>query len=282
MTAPSAQSLAEQLQQLQARIRRDASAASLRVHLFQLLCVLGQWKRALAQLQVCAQMDAAAIPMAQTYREAIACELFRAEVFAGKRQPRVLGTPPAWVALMIEALRHEAEGVAAHASDLRAEALDLAAPTACFVDVVACTWLADGDARLGPVGELIVNGQYYWLPFQPGLEIHMEAPADLRDLVWTPADLRLPGAAVVPALIPSRYPETAGQTGPDADALMQCRLTRWVEQAEDSWFGLGQRVWVSDVGEHALLDVRQLRFPAVEAATDLVVAPDTPVDRKLA
>ena len=280
MTAPSAQSLAEQLQQLQASIRRDASAAPLRVHLFQLLCVLGQWKSALAQLQVCAQMDAAAIPMAQTYREAIACELFRAEVFAGKRQPRVLGAPPPWMALLIEALRHDADGAASNASDLRAESLDMATSSACFVDDIECAWLADGDARLGPVCELILNGQYYWLPFQAGLEIHMEAPADLRDLVWTPADLRLPGAAVVPALIPSRYPGTTAQQGPDADALMQCRLTRWVEQGGDTWFGLGQRVWVSDVGEHALLDVRQLRFPAADEATD--PAPDAPTDQNQA
>ena len=282
MSAPSFQPLAEQLAQLQATIRRDASAAPLRVHLFQLLCVMGQWKRALAQLQVCAQMDAAALPMAQTYREAIACELFRAEVFAGKRQPHVLGAPPPWIALMIEALRHEADGAASQAADLRAQALDLAVPSTCWVDDVECAWLADGDARLGPVCELIVNGQYYWLPLQPGLEIHMEAPADLRDLVWMPADLRLPGAAVAPALIPSRYPGTTAQQGPDADALMQSRLTRWVEQGEDTWFGLGQRVWVSDVGEHALLDVRQLRFPAVDAATELAGAPDAPTGQKQA
>src|ERR1035437_4114826 len=90
--------LADQLKELQAHIKRDPSSAKLRTHLFQLLCVMGNWKRALEQLQVSAQLDAKALAMAQMYREAIKCELFRAEVFAGKRMPHVMGTPPAWIA----------------------------------------------------------------------------------------------------------------------------------------------------------------------------------------
>ena len=58
--------LVDELAELQASVRKDASSSKLRIHLFQLLCVMGNWQRALAQLQVCAQMDAKALPMAQT------------------------------------------------------------------------------------------------------------------------------------------------------------------------------------------------------------------------
>ena len=44
--------LSDQLAELQSRIKADAANVKLRIHLFQLLCVMGNWTRALAQLQV--------------------------------------------------------------------------------------------------------------------------------------------------------------------------------------------------------------------------------------
>ncbi|MDB5948097.1 MAG: virulence protein SciE type, partial [Ramlibacter sp.] len=198
-------SLAAQLQDLQAQVRRDASSAKLRIHLFQLLCVMGLWQRALEQLQLSAQLDAKALPMAQTYREAIRCELFRAEVFAGKRSPQLMGDPPRWAGLLTQALRHEGLGDASAATSMRAEAMEMAEPTACVVDGVSCEWLTDGDARLGPVCEVFANGQYYWLPFESCSGIQIDPPVDMRDLVWSSAELLLPNEGRVPVLVPTRY-----------------------------------------------------------------------------
>lgn len=263
----TASPLAEQLEELQSQIKRDASSAKLRVHLFQLLCVMGNWQRALAQLQLCAQLDGRAIPMAQTYREAIRCEVFRNEVFAGKRQPQVMGNPPAWIGSLIEALRYDADDNASAAATLRAKAMDGAQAAACRVDETSCEWLADGDARLGPVCEIIANGQYYWLPFESCGAIRIDPPADLRDTVWVAAELLLPNEGRVPALIPARYPETATSAAANADALKLGRLTEWIDKGEDTWFGLGQRVWMSDTGEHPILDVRAITVNANENAT---------------
>lgn len=263
-------SLVEQLQDLQAQIRRDASSAKLRVHLFQLLCVMGRWQRALEQLQLCAQLDSTAVPMARMYREAISCEIFRGEVFAGKRPPQVMGKPPSWTGMLIEALRHHGSGDTQAANKIRAQAFEEAEPTACSVDGVSCEWLADGDARLGPVCEVFANGQYYWLPFESCSGIEIDPPTDMRDLVWSSAELLLPNQGRVPVLIPTRYPEPVQLDQPDTeDELQQSRATRWMEQAGDVWFGAGQRVWMSDVGEHAILDTRlisMLRSPSTGAA----------------
>ena len=62
---------------LQAQVRADPSNAKLRIFLFQLLCVLGDWKRAVAQLRMSAELDPGATVMAQAYREAILCEVYR-------------------------------------------------------------------------------------------------------------------------------------------------------------------------------------------------------------
>jgi type VI secretion system protein ImpE len=256
--------LASQLQDLQSQIRRDASSAKLRVHLFQLLCVMGSWQRALEQLQLCAQLDAKALPMAQMYREAIACEMFRAEVFAGQRTPQVMGKPPPWIGLLIEALRHDASGQTSAATEMREQAMDAAQPTACCVDGVPCEWLMDGDARLGPVCEVFTNGQYYWLPFESCAGVQVDLPSDMRDLVWSPAELLLANEGRVPALIPTRYPEPANLDLDHVDALKQSRATHWIEHAPDSWFGVGQRVWMSDVGEHPILDTRLISMSSAE------------------
>ena len=126
---------------------------------------------------------------------------------------------------------------------------------------------ADGDSRLGSVCEVIANGQYYWLPFESCSGIITEAPSDLRDLVWAPAELLLPNQGRVPALIPTRYPGTAESTADNADQLRQSRGTEWIEHGEDVWFGLGQRVWTSDTGEHPLLNTRVLSMVQPVATT---------------
>ena len=85
--------LDEALAQLQDAVRKDTANAKLRIFLFQLLAVLGQWGRALTQLEVAGELDAGALAMVQTYREAIRCEVLRTGVFAGQRSPLFFGQP---------------------------------------------------------------------------------------------------------------------------------------------------------------------------------------------
>ncbi len=266
------QSLEDELVALQSDVRREAANPKLRVHLFQLLCVMGRWSRALSQLQVCGQMDAMALPMAQTYREAIRCELFRQEVFAGKRSPQVMGKPPVWIGPLIEALRFDASGDAAAAAALRAQSMDEAEPRPCVVDGVSCEWLADGDSRLGSVCEVVANGQYYWLPFESCQGIYLDVPTDLRDLVWAPGEVVLPNEGRVAVLIPTRYPGTEAASSDVADDLKRSKRTEWIEPHPGTWFGTGQRLWTTDLGEHAILDTRSISMNAPETQPGAVTA----------
>ena len=51
------------LELLTLQVRAYPQDAKLRVFLFQLLCVLGQWPRALNQLNVSLELDAGTLPM---------------------------------------------------------------------------------------------------------------------------------------------------------------------------------------------------------------------------
>src|SRR5262245_52561037 len=128
------------LNHLQQRVRTEPANADLRVFLFQLLCVMGQWDRALTQLSVAADLDANALAMAQMYREAIHCERLRAEVFAGRKSPVVFGEPEEWLALLIESLLVTGRENAAEAGSLRERAFDAAPTTAGRIDDAAFEW----------------------------------------------------------------------------------------------------------------------------------------------
>src|SRR6185503_5443100 len=77
------------LAQLQEQVRAKPADPKLRVFLFQLLCVVGQWERALNQLKVASSLDPAALAMEQTYGEAVRCEAIRDEVFKGNKSPLI-------------------------------------------------------------------------------------------------------------------------------------------------------------------------------------------------
>jgi type VI secretion system protein ImpE len=250
----------EALAAAQAEVRQRPQDAKLRTMLFQLLAVTGQWARAAAQLEVCGELDAGTLAMVNTYREALKCELVREAVFEGKTTPMVMGEPAEWVAQMIQALKAEADGDVKGARQLRAQALEQAPATAGTIDGQAFDWLCDGDSRLGPVLEAVVNGRYCWVPFSALAKVQMEQPEDLRDLVWMPAHLEFPNGGGAVALIPTRYPRSVAF---DDERVWLSRRTEWQPlpaSEDDQYAGVGQRVLMSDQGEAGLLDVRLIEL----------------------
>lgn len=257
---------------LQDQVRKEPANPKHRVFLFQLLSVLGQWNRALTQLNVAAELDAATLPMAQTYREAIQCEALRAEIFGGRRAPLVFGEPQPWLVLLLEALKCDAAADLESAAAARAQAFEEAPARGGSIDGRRFEWLADADQRIGPVLEAIVNGRYFWIPFERVSRIEIEAPADLRDAVWTPAAFTWTNGAQGVGLIPTRYSGTAPGADAATDAaLLLSRRTEWREDGALCGAGLGQRMFVSDAGDYPLMDARLIEFDAPaepEAADD--------------
>lgn len=243
--------------QLQELVRGNPADATLRIFLFQLLAVLGDWERAANQLGVAAELDVSALAMAQMYGDAIRCEELRAQVFAGTKAPLVFGEPDQWLALLIESMLVACRGQTQQAARLRDMAFEQAPASAGSIDGQPFAWIADADSRLGPVLEAIINGKYYWLPFCHLSRIAVEAPADLRDVVWMPAHFQFTNGGEAVGLIPTRYP---GSEASDDSQLRLARKTIWREVGAELYHGLGQRMIVTDAGEVSLMDVRQIDF----------------------
>jgi type VI secretion system protein ImpE len=243
------------LQLLQEQVKARPADAKLRIFLFQLLCVLGQWERALNQLKVASGLDASALPMAQTYGDAVRCEAIRRQVFEGRKSPMVFGEPEQWLALLIESLLVGGRGDAAQSERLRQRAFEEADPSSGDVDGRPFEWISDADSRLGPVLEAVINGRYYWVPFSRLSRLTIEEPQDLRDLVWMPAHMQFENGGESVALIPTRYP--GSDSSPDGLILL-ARKTLWEEVAPDTHHGLGQRILATDEGDVPLMDVRTI------------------------
>ncbi|MCU0725879.1 MAG: tetratricopeptide repeat protein [Planctomycetes bacterium] len=252
------------LAKLTEKVRGDPANPKLRVFLFQILCLNGEWDRAITQLNVAAEMDPINLTMAQVYREAIQCEVLRTSIFAGRTSPLVFGDPEPWIALLLEALRATAEGRHEHARDLRDQAFDTAPTTSGKIDSATFSWIADGDSRLGPVLEAIVLGRYYWIPFSRIREIRMEPPTDLRDFVWAPTQFTWSNGGQTVGLIPARYPGSEAHAEP---AIRLGKRTEWADVGAGTFVGLGQRMLATDVAEHPLLDVRSALLDTIHDPT---------------
>jgi type VI secretion system protein ImpE len=244
------------------QVRANPADAKLRVFLFQLLCVLGRWDRALNQLNVAGELDASTLAMVQTYREALQCERLRAQVFTGEKLPMLFGEPEPWTALLLEALLREGRGEAEAAQTLRAQAFEQAPACPGTADGQAFEWLADADMRLGPLLEAVINGRYYWVPFSHLSQLRLEEPVDLRDKVWVPAQLQFRNGGETVALVPTRYADT-DLAVPE---LALARRTEWREPRPGFFTGQGQRLLATEAGDLALLDLREITFADGEPA----------------
>lgn len=241
----------------QAAVRNDPADPKARIFLFQLQCVLGNWEKALTQLQVLAELDADCMLLAQMFRPVLACEMVRAEIFAGKRTPIIFGEPEEWMGQLVRANQLAAIGEFEAAEVLRKKALDAAEASSGEIDGQPFEWIADADSRLGPVLEVIMDGVYRWIPFSRITAIHLEPPQDLRDLVWIGAQFTWTNGGEAVGVVPTRYSGSEGATDP---ALRLARKTEWSELPGNLFAGLGQRMLTTDQNDFGLLDVRNIRF----------------------
>ena len=100
------------------------------------------------------------------------------------------------------------------------------------------------------------NQHYYWVPMNHVRSIKTEAPSDLRDLVWLPAEVTWTNGGQVMVMMPVRYPgldatEGLGRLG---------KRTDWKTESEGLEIGLGQRMLATDQKDYPLLEVRDIQF----------------------
>ncbi len=240
---------------LSAEVRKKPADSGLRVFLFQLLSVMGDWGRARNQLDAAAEMDKKCLLLRAMYGPALDSEPFRADVFRGSRTPLIFGEPEEWMSWLVQANQMEGAGKAAAAAELRERAFEAAPPSAGAIDGKPFEWIADADPHYGPGLEALVNGKHYWIPFIRLRKIVFEPTTDLRDLVWRTAQIVWANGGESGGLVPVRYP---GSESHDDSMVRLARRTDWRDAKGAAPRGIGQRILATDRDETGILDLKAI------------------------
>src|SRR5258708_8636312 len=147
----------EALAELQNEVRAHPEDNKLRIFLFQLQSVMGNWPKALTALQVIAGIDPETMLLAEIFQPVINCEALRRGVFEGKLTPLIFGEPLEWVGLLLKAVEHIAKNELPAAAELRNQAFEAAPASSGTGDGQAFAWIADADSPPGPMLELILH-----------------------------------------------------------------------------------------------------------------------------
>lgn len=255
------ESINDALLRLEADIKARPADADLRAAFVQFLILSGNWARALTQLKSWLALKPQAKPTVTLLEQAIQGEQQRARVFAGEARPAMPEAQWPWLTTLAQALTESGE----HAQTLRLAALEQAPASRGQVTLEneenqPFEWLMDGDARLGPVCETLVNGRYFWVPFCAIDTIRFQAPASVTDLVWRHALVRLTDGSEQVCQIPARYPFADGAS----DSVKLGRTTEWLPLDDDGvlYEGIGQKAWLSEQSESPLLTLSLVTFAA--------------------
>lgn len=248
-------SLEDMRKALLAQLADSPEKMHLRWRLFQILCLQGEWKRALRQLQTCTILGFISKPTAQALRCLIRAEQQRSAVLAGKSPAKWLEDQcPVWAQDFLEALTVTTKGDIADADMIRTEAFKAVPDMTGKIADQPFTWITDTDTRMGPVFELLIDTELRYVPFHKISHMQWQAPKGLLDLIWTPVVVTLHNGTTLDTYMPARYAVDDSHS----DAEKMSRMTSWNTMGETAVIGQGQKVWMTDQGEFSVLTLRHL------------------------
>jgi type VI secretion system protein ImpE len=258
--------LSAAIEQLSQELRAHPTDSRRRTFLFELLSFAGEYERAARQLDVIGHQSATAEVGVQVYRNILTAEQSRGRLFADGLRPDFLFDPPAYTHLHLEAVNRLRENRPIEAKALLDQSERDRPQLEGRIEGQPFTDFRDADELLGPFLEVIVHANYIWLPFEHIGILTLSPPKRLRDLLWLPARIESPLGAVGEVFLPVLY---AGSSTHADDRVRLGRMTDWKPVEDGPVLGVGQRLFLVDDDERALLEVKEVAFEVAEHAEDV-------------
>lgn len=242
-------------------VKARPADTSLRTFLFELLCFQGDFDRALKQLDVVATQGSGPENeiAVQVYRDLIAAERMRLQVFHDGALPQFFLSPPAYAdhyVVMVKKL----VTAPAEAASLLATAEDQFPPAAGQLGDRAFSSFRDADDRLAPVLEVFHGSKYLWLPLAQIRRLQVTEPKSLRNTMWAPAKIETDDRSVGDVFLPVLYVDSHAHAN---DQVRLGRMTEWQAVEDQLVVGAGQRVFLVDDEEVSLLELRDVHFDRI-------------------
>jgi len=248
------------IEQLTQEVRAHPTDARQRIFLFELLCFAGDYQRAARQLDVIAHQHTTMAVGVQVYRSVLAAEEVRQRLFSDGLRPHFLFDPPPSVSLHLAAVQCLREGRPDEAKALLEEAEHARPPLQGRLEGRPYHNFRDADDLFAPFLEVIVQGLYVWLPFAQIRHLRIAPPQRLRDLLWASATLESPYGSVGEVFLPVLY---IGSSTHADEGIKLGRMTDWQNLGAGLVRGVGQRLFLADDQDRAMLEVQDIEF-AVE------------------
>ncbi|MDX6711313.1 MAG: type secretion system protein ImpE [Blastocatellia bacterium] len=253
--------LSEAIAALTQAVKGNPGDTRLRTFLFELLCFAGDWERAGRQLDVIGHQGTSAEVGVQVYHNCIKAEIDRRHLITDCLAPHFIKEPPQYVDMHLEAINQlrlgDTQGLTRTLQQAEEErpALSGTRGDQIFQD------FRDLDDLFGPVLELIVQNKYTWLPLEQVVELTVDTPTQLRDLIWSPVNIQMVDKDLR-AFIPNIYVNSYLNTD---DRIKLGRMTDWEQIADDCYKGVGLRVFAIDDAEQGVHELKKLTFDQHDA-----------------
>lgn len=154
----------------------------------------------------------------------------------GEGQPDALVAPPTWAGALLAAHHARAQGRHDIAAQAHAAALAEAPSVQALVDGESVEAFRDADDLLSPCLEVVVPGQYFWVPYAQIRRIELHPAKTAIDMIWRPAFVEVLDGPSGDLWIPGQYVGS----GPCGGLVALGRMTTF-EYNEEVRRGFGQR-----------------------------------------
>jgi type VI secretion system protein ImpE len=249
---------------LNEEVKLHPSDVRLRTFLFELLCFSGDYDRAGRQLDVVGHQNESAEIGVEVYRHLLQAEVARRRLFSEGLRPTFLCDPPDYVHLHLSALNRLRENDPQGAKQLLARSESVRPSVKGQLAERVFSHFRDSDDFLAPILEVLSKGAYLWLPLEHVRKITIAPPKFLRDLLWIPATVETREGSTGEVFLPVLYP---GSDREDNEQLRLGRMTDWKACGEGLARGVGQRSYVMDDEERAILEIREVELQPIVAST---------------
>lgn len=245
-------------------VKANPTNTQQRIFLFELLLFAGDWDRAERQVDVIAHQSVEAGLGVQVYRDNIKAERERGRLLSEGFRPHFIADPPAYVELHLEAINRFREGNLSETREILDRAEQERPAFKGSLNGRVFSDFRDYNDLVGPVLELIVKDQYSWIPFEQIRRIEINAPKNLRDLVWAPARIETTDETNGEVYIPCLY---EGSSLHSNDLVKLGRMTDWMNVGEGLYLASGLRLFLADGEDIPLLDAKEIVFDRFAAAS---------------
>lgn len=250
------------IEELTNKVKARPTDTQQRIFLFEMLLFADEWERAERQMDVIAQQSLEAGLGIQIYRDNLKAERDRNNLFSEGRRPHFISEPPTHVELHLEAINCLREGKVREARETLDQAEEERPAFTGKLNGETFSDFRDYNDVVGSVLELIVQGQYTWLPFEQIRKLEIDAPKSLRDLMWTPARIECTDGTNGDIYIPALY---AGSGKHIDNQVKLGRMTDWKDVGEGLYMGSGLRLFLVDSEDKALFEAKKIEFDALAA-----------------